>query len=205
MPRADVLVIGGGPSVTPEILAALPGEPVVIAVNDAALQAPRVDMCVTMDRLWTEARYEKLAARRLPSFIRASALQNIPEPRFEGCHPFDCDHTSNVLSDNLHTLNGTNSGACALNLAYIGRPPRIFLYGFDMKRIDGAAYWYPPYAWRPKGGTGDGRYREWSGQFDGAAAQCRAAGIEVFNVSPQSAIGSFEKISPALALRMLAP
>jgi hypothetical protein len=199
-----VLVIAGGPSVAGVDLKALPDSVLIIGVNDAALRAPRVDMAVTMDRLWTEARYAELRARALPAFIRTAALQNISAPYYEHCHPFDCDHTSSVMSPNLHTLNGTNSGACALNLAYIGHPRRVFLYGFDMARgVRSTPYWYAPYPWRPKGGTGEGTYKQWAGQFDIPAAQFRDAGIEVFNVSPHSAIKSFPKLNQHEALAML--
>lgn len=190
----DVSVIGGGWSVREVNLARVPGT--VIAVNDAALLAPRVDAAVSMDRLWTEHRWKKLRGLEALAYIRRSALQNIAE-RPPWLVPFENDHTATLPSAEPGVLNGTNSGLCAVNLAYQLRPRRILLFGFDMSRgPKGESYWYPPYPWAsPRGGTSDGRYREWAEQFEPTAQACRIAGIAVFNVS-RGAIDAFPRIDP---------
>jgi hypothetical protein len=156
-----------------------------------------------MDRLWTEYRWPELVKRGMPAWIRRAALQNIKES-WPWLHRFECDHTSVELSETCGVLNGPNSGFCALNLAYQMRPRRIYLVGFDMVRgPKGEVYWFKPYPWaKPGGATSNGTYAEWSHQFGGAAKKCKAAGIEVFNVSRASAIDAFTRLCPE-ALRNL--
>lgn len=206
----DVTIIGGGWSVRSVVLDMLCGT--VIAVNDSAILAPRWDIAVSMDRLWTEGRIEQLRRRCTETepprkaWIRKSALQNIEaQPQDAGfIQPFDCDHESTIFSVIPERLNGSNSGACALNLAWKLRPRRVFLLGFDMNRDpDGRAYWYPPYPWSTgKGSTTDGKYRNWARQFEDAAAAFAAIECQVFNVSPKSAIDTFPKITPVQYARM---
>jgi hypothetical protein len=106
----------------------------VIGVNDAALHA-RVDAAISMDRLWTEHRWPDLTAKVLPTWIRRSALKNIGGRPF-WLRPFECDHTSAEMTDAVGPLNGTNSGLCAVNLAFQLRPRLIRLYGMDLANGD---------------------------------------------------------------------
>lgn len=194
----DVSIIGGGWSVAKADLSSAPG--LVIGVNDSAIHA-RCNIAVSMDRLWSEHRWQQLrVGLRIGSlrqvWLRRAAAKNIDQNERD-LWLFECSHKSTEFSEHQGTLNGTNSGMCAFNLAYQLRPERIWLYGFDMNRgPKGRAYWYEPYPWSAKGATTSGKYKEWSKQFDDAAAKCKAAGIKVFNVSPTSAITSFEKIAP---------
>lgn len=207
-----ITVIGGGWSVRNIPLARVAGA--VIAVNDAAILAPNWDYAVSMDRLWTENRFDQLerivtAAGRLKTpvrevWIRRNALQNLPSTAgLPWLYPFECDHTTSNFTAAPDQLNGTNSGACALNLAYQLQPRRVYLLGFDMNRDKhGRAYWYPPYPWSSStGSTTAGKYGTWAGQFAAAADAFKRIGTEVFNVSPSSAIDNFPKITPAEYLK----
>jgi hypothetical protein len=191
-----ISILAGGWSAKSLDKSKLPG--VVIGVNDSAIHA-KCDIALSMDRLWTEHRWANLQAlgsmRRI-AYIREAALKNI-SARPSWLHPFHCDHTLTELSDDRRTLNGTNSGMCALNLAYQMFPKTIILFGFDMCRgPNGETYWWPSeYPWaRPGGGTGNKRYSEWSAQFARAQEQCKAQGIEVLNASKHSKIDAFKKI-----------
>lgn len=195
----DITIVGGGWSVSDIDLKKLVG--FVLAVNDSAMLLPRFDSIVSMDRLWTEHRWPSLMKMARSTWLRRSAVQNIlPTERTAATwlNVFECDNETNVFSDDATRLNGTNSGACALNLAYLLRPRRVFLLGFDMNRSPkGRPYWYEPYPWaNQNGGTGAKRYREWAAQFEENAAAFRSVGIEVFNVSPRSSIDVFQKITP---------
>lgn len=197
-----VTIIGGGWSVRYIDLAHLAGH--VIAVNDAATHLLSWDTVVSMDRMWTEHRWPDLATMltehpRRRAWLRRSAVQNLQVTGdFPGVEVFECDHTSNLFAPACaapRRLNGTNSGACALNLAWQMRPGRLYLLGFDMNRGPGGeAYWYPKYDWKGAG-TSNGKYQEWAGQFSQAAADFRAIGCQVYNVSMTSAIESFPKMS----------
>lgn len=192
----EITILAGGWSAAFLDLTALRG--LVIGVNDAAVRA-RCDCAVSMDRLWTEHRWHFLMALSRPAYIRTAALKNIRE-RPTWLTPFECNYKDNTFSTEPTILNGTNSGACAINLAFQMQPKRLFLVGFDMNRspnIENRPYWYPDMPWTKSGGaTTNGKYAEWAGQFDDAARAFGAAGVEVFNVSMTSAIRSFPKISP---------
>jgi len=199
-----ISVIASGPSAAAVDLTRAGGY--LIGVNDAAFHCPRpVDAIVSMDRLWTERRWDWLVKRCGPTWLRRSAVQNVKD-RWDGLSIFDCDHLSSVLSCIPGQLNGTNSGGCALNLAYQLKPRRVFLIGFDMRRDPGkpGAYWHAPHEWaHPNGGTSNGKYAEWSRQFSWAAQAFRAQSIDVWNVSPKSAIADFPKITPKQYLQEL--
>lgn len=193
-----VSVLAGGWSVRGLDLARLPG--IVIAVNDAGVRAPRVDHIVSMDRLWTEHRWAELGRLRRPTWLRRACLPNIPD-RPDWLRRYECDWQSTTLSTDAGVLNGTNSGLVALNLAFQMLPSRVVLFGFDMGRSPkGEPYWYPPYPWRPNGGTSNGRYAEWARQFDPAALAFKGAGVEVLNASPASRIPAFPKVQPEKVL-----
>jgi hypothetical protein len=187
-----VSIVGGGWSVGNIDPCRIPGT--IIAVNDSAIHLPRYDIVVSMDRLWTEYRFDVLRERRKLAWLRRSAVQNL-ESRFPWLHVFECDHESTEFVDLPDMLNGTNSGFCAFNLAYQMRPKRIVLFGFDMNRDkNGGAYWYESYPWTNKaGGTSTRKYQNWAREYFSAAGKCKAAGIEILNASPSSAIEVFPK------------
>lgn len=211
MSDRDITIVGGGWSVLNLALDRLCGR--VIAVNDSAILVPRWDYAVSMDRLWAEHRIDQLVIRSTETippreiWLRRSALQNLTNyvSSWPWVHSFECDHASNIFSALAGRLNGTNSGFCALNLAWQLRPARVFLLGFDMNRDPhtGRAYWYPPYPWveAQSGSTTNGKYAKWAQQFRGAATSFHRIGCKVFNVSPASAIDVFPKMTPAEYLR----
>jgi len=191
-------IIGGGWSFANVDPAKLPGH--VISVNEAAvlLDPQTIHYGVSMDRLWCEHRYSLLKQRKVLMFGRRAAVKNLMDWEDQGFVIFDNDHTSIRFSESMGTLNGTNSGMCALNLAYKMRPKLLYLFGFDHCRSPaGKAYWHEPYPWAdPMGATKPGKYAEWSRQYDAAAALFKGYGCQVFNVSPQSSIQVFDKIAP---------
>lgn len=195
-----ISVLGGGWSARGYDVNRLPGE--VIAVNDSMIRA-RCDYGVSMDRLWVENRWDTVARMGWHGIIkvlyfRRAALPNVHvRPTF--LHPFENDHKSVEFAPRgTGRLNGTNSGACALNLAANMNPRRVLLFGFDMNRSPkNEPYWYPPYEWaKPQGNTGAGTYQAWAREFDLIAAQFKARGVEVINCSLSSAIKSFPKADP---------
>jgi hypothetical protein len=190
-----VTVIAGGWSASQFDLAKLPGT--VIGVNDAGLLAPRVDILVSMDRLWAENRFDRLRGLRKPTWLRRKTLINIDLTGCRWVTPFENDHTSTVLSDEPGTLNGTHSGFCALNLAYQLRPRDLYLVGFDMRRgPQGEAHWFPQYPWS-ENSTGAARLQVWAEQFEGAAKKLHAAGIRTHLATPQLTDLPFPRIRRA--------
>jgi hypothetical protein len=191
MSKADVIsVIGGGHSFRLVNRTKIPG--MIITANEGGVLLPRVDHAVSMDRLWSENRIGQLRARQNQTWLRRSAVQNIDwTAEGDWLRIFDCDHTTVKFSEDPQCLNGTSSGACALNLAYLLRPRDLFVFGFDMCRDkSGNAYWHPPYPWaKPTGGTGNSRYIEWASEF-------ASIGTRVINVSETSRIICWRRVSP---------
>jgi hypothetical protein len=104
------------------------------------------------------------------------------------------------------TLAGSNSGTCAINLAYqqMEAGDTLFLLGFDMCRgPDGEAYWYPPYSWNPEGATKPGNYRDWVNELQSFKAQFVTRKMNVFNVTHRSDLFVFPKITFEQMMGML--
>ena len=187
-----ITVLAGGWSASEVDLSKLPGR--VIAVNDAAIFAPRVDYIVSMDRIWSENRLAQVAKLGKPVWLRESAVRHI-DWKAAGCvTTFKCDHTSTILSIEPDTLNGTHSGFCALNLAYQLRPRRLYLVGLDSAPgPKGERHWFKDYPWKNGGGSKPDRITEWSKQYDTAAKQLRHAGIDVW-IHGAASVRCFNKI-----------
>ena len=172
-----ISVLAGGWSARHHDVHRLPGT--VIGCNDAALFG-RCDIAISMDRLWTEYRWDRLISLHIPTWIRDAALKNIP-PNWPGwLNRFACDHESSIMSDEPGVLNGTNTGLCAVNLAYQFRPRRLYLYGMDLVvGPHGERHWYPDYEFKPKGsGTSSGTFAKWRQDLNRALKQCQVVGIE---------------------------
>jgi len=140
-------VVGGGWSVKKVDLNKLPGK--IVAINDAAIHLPRCDYVVTMDRLWTEYRWNEIKKLDKPTWVRRSALKKVWEgdgELWKNLTPFENDNgKSGRFSENPVELNGNNSGACGLNLVYHLKPDHVWVFGLDMSRKGKDVYWYPPY------------------------------------------------------------
>jgi hypothetical protein len=202
-------VVAGGPSFGQWLdHNRLPGT--VVAINDAALRLMcRVHYAVSMDRLWTENRWEALREMRLRQehpkqfWVRDAAVKNLPEARdLDWVQVFENDNTTCAPSVFPGVLNGTNSGACGLNLAIRLFPRRLWLFGFDMGR-EGKPYWYDPYPWAPLGKTANGKYKAWAGQLDILAVLCKESGIDVVQVGEKSTLPGFRHMSVQETLECL--
>ena len=198
-------IIGGGWSFSQIDHSKVPGY--VITCNDAFKYFQgNIHCAITMDRLWTEYRWDDLKKLGKPFFARRSALQNIPDWKEQNwVHMFDNDHKSVTFSDDVFTLNGTHTGACALNLAYQHRPRELYLFGFDMQRgPQGQPYWYPSYPWSPSGATKPAKYVAWGFEFEAIAKQMKSIGIQTYLVSNRSLIKSFDVIDVSKYSRAMA-
>ncbi len=209
----DVIVLGGGWSVSQYDLRDLEQRGHLIACNDSAIYT-KPAVALSMDRLWAEHRFPLLCTQGVPEiYLREGCAKNFPPVSTNGnvrMFKFSEDYRLKVESARAAKephpeipmtvekgcLNGSNTGTCALNLAYQKFPPRVFLLGFDMCKGPGyEAYWYPPYPWAPNGATTPGKYREWAPEFDFIACQFQKIGTQVYNVNHRSAIEAFKKIT----------
>lgn len=193
-----VSVVAGGWSVSLVDKQNIPGT--IIAVNDSLLHLPRVDIVVSMDRMWTEHRWSELRERAVPAWIRSAALKNMPGTRVSPStiapwlHVFECDHMSATFTEDFWHLNGTNSGHCAMNLAYVMKPQEVYLFGFDMRLgPHGQKHWYPDYPW--KKGNSKAPRADWINDMARAAAMFDRAKIKARIVGKWGEVKSFKRVT----------
>lgn len=203
-PYDDVIVLAGGASVMEYDLHLLHTRGFLIAVNDAALFT-QCDTAFTMDRLWLEGRQQMLKILNPPEiYYRKGTPKNFDPPQ----HWIPFTHSERdptIMSRELGKFNGSNSGTCALNLAYQRAEKRVFLLGFDMQRGPRQEkHWYPDYPWAAdeKSGTKKGTYNDWAKEFASIAAQFAEKQVRVYNVNHRSLITAFETITYDKFLRM---
>lgn len=209
----DIIVLGGGWSVSQYNLRDIEKRGFLISCNESAILT-KPQIALSMDRLWAEHRFPTLCAQGVPDiYLREGTAKNfIPVANNSIVHMFKFsedyrlavesqraakgEHPDIPMTAEQGRLNGSNSGTMALNLAYQKFAPRVFLLGFDMCKGPGfESYWHSPYPWAPNGATSPGKYKEWAPEFDFIARQFQKVGTEVFNVNHRSAIEAFKKIS----------
>jgi len=95
-------------------------------------------------------------------------------------------HSSGLGREIIH-FNG-NSGAQAINLAYLMGATRIILLGYDMGAT-GQSHWFGSH---PKGLT-NGNYSGYVSNFTKLAADLAREGVEVINCTRQTALTQFKR------------
>jgi hypothetical protein len=84
-----------------------------------------------------------------------------------------------------------NSGAAAINFAILAGAKRIMLLGFDMNSQTGKTHWHSVY----KNNTPRNTFTRALKKFPEIAIGAKKAKVEILNVSPDSAIECFPKVS----------
>lgn len=188
-----VSIIGGGWSFREVDHIKVPGE--LIAINDSLVFLQRrPDYVVSMDRMWTEHRWEHIKQASVETYIRRTVLKNVrPDPSWTWFHTFENVNDGSSLSYHIDQLNGANSGACGVNLAFVKKPKELYLFGFDFcLSPEGQSHWYPQYPWAKKVGSG---FNAWPLHFELYRLQFGDM-TKVFNVSAYSKLRSFQRVTP---------
>ena len=191
MSRTDFIVLAGGWSVSQYDLAIVDWMSYyTIGVNDASLLKP-CKFALTMDRLWIEGRWRQLSQlyHNNRIYVRRGVAKNFTLP--DNVNQYSHDGKCRGMTPESGKLNGSNSGTCAVNLAYQMADPRdrVFLFGFDMQDgPNGEKHWYPPYPWRPNGATKSGTFRTWAEEFAEIRRDFDLKGVELINVNHRSQI-----------------
>lgn len=197
--HSTIIIIAGGPSVRFYDVRRLEGLGFIIAVNDSFLHAP-FDAIVSMDGRWLFNRYEEMRKRNLSLWASLKHFSKWCSAGWvwPGVELFKVNPDGKGLSDSFEQLNADNSGYMALNVAYLLKPKNIFLYGFDLTHDssagDKAEHWYGCYPWRNVEKK-PGLYQMWMPNHKQAAQQLALANINIYNVSPQSKIEVYPKMS----------
>ncbi len=159
MPQRDWAVLATGPSLTQAQADAVRGRFGVIAVSDAYRLAPWADALVSTDSAWWRHHKPRFAGRRF------SALGHKGTEPVRGHAP------------------GSNSGALAVRVARSLGARLIVLLGFDGH----GSHFFGDHP-APLVNTTPARRRIHAQQHAAEAAACAAAGIQIFNCTPGTAL-----------------
>lgn len=107
-------------------------------------------------------------------------------------------HGTGLSLDPEYLVTGSHSGWQALNVAVLAGAKRIILLGFDAREpaTDKDGHWFGSHP-TP---TPTAAYKAYRLAFSAGAAAVKAAGVEVINCSPNSAIDSFPKADLKITL-----
>lgn len=188
--KALINIIAGGSSVSQFNMDEVLDTGFTIGVNQSSVDFD-VDMAISMDRLFMEGRYKILERKGVPTYFRRCAWKL--GYHWDQLELFDGDIKTEFMTDRYGILVGNNSGACAINKAYQLRPKKLFLFGFDMCAPKGKHHHHKEYEWTPDNVSAS-KYNYWNKRFKTIYRQLRDNDIEVFNVSPNSAIKEIPKL-----------
>lgn len=197
MDRAGaVVVLGGGPSLTPADVEYARGRARVIAIKEAVRLAPWADVLYFCDWYWYELNKAVIHAfQGLVATIEDAPGQPGNKARLQQ-QLTSLRVYRNTGSDGLCETpdglrTGHNSGYQAINLAYHLGAKLIVLLGIDMKAApNGRMHWFE-------------REHEYKAslyqelmlpKFKTLLAPLAAAGVRVVNCSPDSALDCFERV-----------
>lgn len=163
-PDGTVYIIGGGPSLKGFDWSLLKDKH-VLGCNDAYLLGDCVDVCVFGDREWYLGRVARAARKTIPAMphfpghreglenfkgekiaVNSKLLHYQKKGRVAGDIKVVQRNTQGFSTKGSHCAWNQNTGACAINLAYLMGAKQVILLGFDMKNegdLPGASNWHP--------------------------------------------------------------
>lgn len=188
-PDATVVLLGGGPSLTPADVDACRGRARVVAINDAYRLAPWADVLYACDAQWWAWH------RGVPSF---TGRKYSIDPRAAHWPGVQILRNTGELGledapDGLRT--GGNSGYQAINLAVHLGAARILLLGYDLQATGGRHHWFGAHPNRTPPPLAAFR-RHFAALID----PLRARGIPIVNCTPTTALEAFPRSTLAAAL-----
>ncbi|MEO6588954.1 MAG: hypothetical protein ABIP06_06470 [Pyrinomonadaceae bacterium] len=182
------IILASGPSLTQEqIDAALHSGHFTIAVNATYQKAPTANVCYFGDFLFAKTYIADMRKVFKGEMWTQDATTN---GRWPDVKRMRGGHREGLGKDVIHT-NG-QSGAQAINLAYLWGYKRIILLGFDLKLgPKGEKHHHENH---PAPCVQGQTFSEWLDKFVKLAADLKAEGIEVLNATPGSALKSFPMV-----------
>ena len=208
VPRAwrgeTAVILGGGPSLQDQLGISLHTrlfKPRVIAVNNSWEIAPYADVLYFCDSKWWSrmrpkdpalSSYQTNGEAVLAHFGGlAVTISEIEHPRVKRLRNTG-QRGLETRADGLR--HNTNSGAQAINLAYHFGAQRILLLGFDMRVNGERTHWHAGHG-REAAYVAHMTAKVFAPAFQSLVAPLAAAGVEVINCTPGSALGCWPKRS----------
>jgi len=194
-----VLVLGGGPGLTPAVVSKLHGRH-CIAVNSSYLIAPPDALLFFTDNGWFEGHTDAVNAwrGRVVTQSRASkrSLPSLLRVGSEAGRRFPPAGSPRILQ-------GKSTGQTAIALAIAMGASTVILLGFDMQVVGGREHHHDDYlAVTRTQRRGDPMVyqRQFLPAFEGWDAMARRAGVVVLNATPGSALKEFPMVVPEAVL-----
>lgn len=100
-----------------------------------------------------------------------------------------------LFEEPLHIGAGGNSGFQSTNLVVQFGSKRIGLVGFDMSDRAGRTHWYGRSGWPGANNPDETNFVRWRNAFNGCSAELKEMGVDVVNLSPDSTLKCFPKLS----------
>jgi GT2 family glycosyltransferase len=224
--NGDVWIIGGGPSITKQF--GIPDEIVndvlngkqpisayshylsplhdkhVIGINAAYLIGDWIDIV-----FFGDSKFFLKNRVQLKNFPKLKVACAPAARKYDWVRYLERDRKKRVgisRNPNMVGWNG-NSGAAAVSVAVNAGASRIFLLGFDMKVDDkNSQHWHSEYKPKRTSENNPNRknlpFHKHLKGFPAIARDAKRMGVKIYNVSPDSAIRDFQKISLQEALEL---
>jgi hypothetical protein len=174
----------------------------IIAVNTSFQLGSWIDVMMFGDLPYFEDNKKKL---RSFTGLKIACVAIFTDSQFEG---ENIRYLQREKRSGLSLKNNTifwckNTGAAAINLATLSGAKRIFLLGFDMKLLAGEQHFHNQYdktkkVYKPN--ENGMPFTEHLKGFPAIAKDAEKLGIEIINVSPESEIKCFKKMTLKEAL-----
>lgn len=190
--KSDAFIIGGGPSVKDLDLTPIHNKR-VIGVNNAYTLGHWVDVCYFGDCRWWDWNREVLRDYPCLKVTCCERLDKIKHLKILKRQPQGFSTDPNAIA-----WNG-NSGASAINLAYLLGARRAFLVGYDMKMNGQNHNWHEDHKHKPINNIYTTKFIP---QFKRMAKFIKGIDFEVFNLNPDSSLDIFPFLSFEEAVRM---
>ncbi len=183
------VVIANGPSLDRVQVEAVvqPADVGTITVNTAYVAAPFADVYYAGDMLFWKTHVARMRIAARGRFVPAqfwttdsTAAEQYGVNRWKGRNDVGIGETM------IH-LNG-NSGAQAINLAYLFGARKIVLLGFTMREIDGKKHFHGDHE---KPLVQKQLFGEWVHKMSFVARDAKRLGVDIVNCDPLSAMTCF--------------
>lgn len=159
-----------------------------IAINDTWQRAPKAEVLWACDGAWWRVHYQKV----FKEYQGEKWTQDLRSAEQFGLYRVGSVNEPG-LGRNGVIHQGGNGGYQAINLAWLWGAKRILLIGLDCKPGEkGKAHWFGQHG---KGLSKIQNYKHWTRVFPQLADDLKAEGVEVINLSRETALTCFPRMS----------
>ena len=179
------VVIANGPSLTREqVQAAGEADILAVAVNTAYRMVPWAPVFYAGDFLFWKVHAARMRVNQMACLwtCDATAAEHFGLNRWKGANDVG-------LGEKMIHMNG-NSGAQAINLAYLFGARKIVLLGFTMREIDGKKHFHGDHE-APL--VQKQLFAEWLHKMEFVARDAKRLGVDIVNCDPLSAMTCFRQ------------